>query len=192
MPNPCEITSYEELYRTEPFRTAINLGVEPMKAVLEREPELCRTGFYHYETLSYWREDGEHRVNSSADYKMFFEQERACMLEPRQLHQFNVACAWLQRYGKAYSGTRPRFYTKASSYSLKHAAEWDMSDDVQGKPYITNGAFIAAAIAEGFRIRRQWGANCLINIAIPKPKRIGRKAYDVGGGGRMVIWDGCS
>jgi hypothetical protein len=76
------------------------------------------------------------------------------------------------------------FYTKSSSCGLKHAAEQDMV------LYITNGAFIAAAIAEEFQVRRQRRSpNCLINMSIAKP-RAGQKASDVGGGGRIVIWDG--
>ena len=46
-----------------------------------------------------------------------------------------------------------------SSYGLKHVAEAEIG-------YTTNGAFIAAAIAEGFIVRRVGdGPNALLNIS---------------------------
>jgi hypothetical protein len=132
-----------------------------MGKVLELEPELCRTGFYHYDgPFNYWDGSGEHKVGSPADYEAFFQQERERLLQERELHQFLLARQWLRGFGKAT-------YPKASSYTLKHACEWDMCNALEGQPYMTNGAFIAAAIAEKFQIRRRRNSpNALINISL--------------------------
>ena len=54
-------------------------------------------------------------------------------------------------------------YTRGDSYGIKHIAEREKNT------YITNGAFIAAAIAEGFQIKRAGSAgadpNVFLNIS---------------------------
>jgi hypothetical protein len=50
---------------------------------------------------------------------------------------------WLRQFNK----TKTLNKRSGTSYGLKHVAEEDIG-------YITNGVFIAAAIAEGFRVKR--------------------------------------
>jgi len=54
----------------------------------------------------------------------------------RSLAQFIVARRWLSQFGKLKSLNK-----RGSSYGLKHVAAHDIG-------YVTNGVFIAAAIAE--------------------------------------------
>jgi hypothetical protein len=86
---------------------AIEAG-KAMAAVLEQQPELCRTGFYHFE---------RHSKQTLAEYQAFFEAERARMLEPLQLCQFMVARAWLDRFPKSR-----RFYPDWGATGLNISA----------------------------------------------------------------------
>jgi hypothetical protein len=121
---------------------------------------------------------------SPADYRVFFQQERESMLEPRQLQQFMVTRLWLRRFPKSQ-----RFYP-GSSYYLKHICEQE------AEVYITNGAFIAAGVVEGFQIKRvRSSPNCLINISLIDKLRgleLRLQALEVGRMLGMVIVDGCS
>ena len=179
----------EELLANSPPSTSQGVSstpVEAMKVVLEQQPELCRSGFYYHDRWhgfygAFDPSAGIGRTGSvpPAEDNAHFQQERKKLLEEPCLTQFIAARKWLHGYAKA-----SQFYTASSSYGLKHAAERDM------EVYITNGAFIAAAIAEGFQIKRERnGPNCLINIAIDRG--IGAKAVKVSGGGLPVICDGC-
>jgi hypothetical protein len=59
------------------------------------------------------------------------------------------------------------FNKRGTSYGLKHIAEHDMG-------YCTNGVFIAAAIAEGFRVRREGRSpNAVFNISTAAWRRRG-------------------
>ena len=71
-----------------------------------------------------------------------FAEERAALFEPRSLDQFDKARKWLRQFRKLSSLNR-----RGTSYGLKHVAEPEIG-------YVTNGVFIAAAIAEGFTIAR--------------------------------------
>jgi hypothetical protein len=93
---------------------------------------------------------------SPADYKVFFQQEREALLEKRQLDQFRLARLWLRQFPK--SG---RFHPGSGSYSLKHLCEQEV------ELYITNGALIAAAVAEKFPLQRVRGTpNALIAVSL--------------------------
>jgi hypothetical protein len=79
---------------------------------------------------------------------------RKSIRAPDSLAQFIAARRWLRRFDK-----RKTLYQHGTSYGLKHVAEGTIG-------YVTNGVFIAAAIAEGFRVRRAGdGPNALLNIA---------------------------
>jgi hypothetical protein len=92
------------------------------------------------------------------------------LFEERSLLQFIRARAWLE--GQAKRQTINRIGT---SYGLKHIAEHDIG-------YVTNGVFIAAAIAAGFQIERterSWRVtpNAWLNIstrAFRRPRVWGR------------------
>jgi hypothetical protein len=102
-----------------------------MDLVLERELELSDNGFKRLRGR-----------RSQAEYEAEFLKWREDMRALRSLAQFMAARDWLRRFGKIKALNR-----RGTSYGLKHCAE----DDVG---YATNGVFIAAAIAEGFTVRR--------------------------------------
>lgn len=85
-------------------------------------------------------------------------QSREEMFEQRSIDQFESCCNWLRSFPKTKSINR-----RVTSYGLKHLAERDID-------YVTNGIFIAAAIAEGFRFERV-GPNAVFNIAMAAVRR---------------------
>jgi hypothetical protein len=103
-----------------------------MDLVLEREPRLGDFGFGVCDPRSKTPEE------RAADLL----RNRDLIREPRSLAQFMAARGWLRRFGKIRALNR-----RGTSYGLKHCAEDDIG-------YVTNGVFIAAAIAEGFTVRR--------------------------------------
>ena len=121
-----------------------NWPIEPtrqaMRDVLAANPSLQRNGF------SVGREQSAEEL----------AEERDQMLEPDALAQFEAARAWLRQWRML---KRP----KHGSYGLKHKAEPDAG-------YTMNGVFIAAAIAEGFPVKRQphGSPNADIAIAVPR------------------------
>jgi hypothetical protein len=96
-----------------------------MDHVLEAEPLLSDNGL-------------KYRGLDEQDFIRWREDIRA----PRSLAQFMAARSWLGRFRKIKAPNR-----RGTSYGLKHCAEDDIG-------YSTNGVFIAAAIAEGFKICR--------------------------------------
>jgi hypothetical protein len=87
--------------------------------------------------------------------QQIFNVERAKLLEDRSLAQFTRARGWLRKFSKtkAHNG-------RGDSYGLKHVAEIDIG-------YVTNGVFIAAALAEGFSVKRNYSGspNARFNIS---------------------------
>jgi len=102
-----------------------------MELILEQEPQLSDFGF--------GRSDF-YKTREEAVAK--FREDRESIRDPQSLAQFILARGWLSQFAKLKSLNKC-----GSSYGLKHVAEHDIG-------YITNGVFIAAAIAEGFRVRR--------------------------------------
>jgi hypothetical protein len=76
-------------------------------------------------------------------------------MDPRSLAAFLGSRCWLRQFNKTKTLT-----TRGSSYGLKHIAEEDIG-------YVTNGVFFAAAVAEGFRIKRLSliSPNVMLNIS---------------------------
>ena|SRR5215472_9739085 len=105
---------------------------ETMQQILDAEPLLNDFGYGALE---------EHH-KSAEQIAAEIAANRAKMLEPHSLTQFEAARAWLRQFPKI-----KQFSRHGSSYGLKHAAAYDLG-------YVTNGVFIAAAIAEGFRAER--------------------------------------
>jgi hypothetical protein len=103
-----------------------------MAAVLEQQPELCRCGFYHYERRS---------KETLEEYQAFFAAEREALREAAALQQFKLARLWLRKCPTSRK-------SHSCSYYLKHLCEHEVG------VYITNGALIAAALAERFQIQR--------------------------------------
>jgi hypothetical protein len=79
----------------------------------------------------------------------------------RSLAQFEAARQWLRRFPK-----RATLNTSGTSYGLKHAAEYAIG-------YTTNGVFIAAAVAEGFKIKlsHPGSPNVFLNISMKAWRR---------------------
>jgi hypothetical protein len=115
-----------------------------MDLVLEREPLLSDNGF---KQLRGRRPLAEHEAQ--------FLKWREDMREPKSLAQFMAARGWLRQFSKIKALNR-----RGTSYGLKHCAEDNIG-------YVTNGVFIAAAIAEGFTVRRaEFGSpNAWFNIS---------------------------
>jgi hypothetical protein len=114
-----------------------------MDRVLEQEPELSDFG-YGFSGAEKTPEERRAR----------FETNRQSIREPRSLAQFLTAREWLRQFAKIKSLNK-----RGISYGLKHVAAHDMG-------YCTNGVFIAAAIAEGFRVRREGRSpNAVFNIS---------------------------
>lgn len=121
------------------------MSIDAIKRAIEKCPELTAFGFgvFNEKYLPTAQRDAE------------FRKEREEMFAPRSLEQFERACDWLsgQRRTKQVN---PRAGT---SYGLKHKME-----DAAG--YVTNGMFIAAAIACGFKVARAFGSpNAFLNIS---------------------------
>lgn len=77
--------------------------------------------------------------------------------------QFEIACAYLEALGRPLRG----FNTRFGSYGFKHLAEQWAGE------YVSNGAFIAAALALGFRFRQDAGdgLNCTFNLQARRRER---------------------
>jgi hypothetical protein len=114
-----------------------------MERILEREPQLSDFGF------------------GLADFYKTREEAAAKFCEDRErirdsncLAEFTAARGWLRQFAKLKS-----FNKRGSSYGLKHVAEHDIG-------YVSNGVFIAAAIAEGFNVQRIGNSpNAWLNIS---------------------------
>jgi hypothetical protein len=114
-----------------------------MERILEQEPHLSDFGF----GLADFYKTREEAVTK-------FHEDRKRISDSDSLAQFVVARGWLRRFSKLKSVNR-----RGSSYGLKHVAEHDIG-------YVTNGVFIAAAIAEGFSVRRiESSPNAWFNIS---------------------------
>src|SRR5215813_4530319 len=97
---------------------------EDIQAVMDRIPTLNAFGVGHY--------DGLRQKQSAA----FIESKRAALLDSAEA--CTKICEWLAQIKKT---PEPRMY--AGSYFLKHVVEQEIG-------YVTNGAFIAAAVHCGF------------------------------------------
>jgi hypothetical protein len=125
-----------------------------MERVMVQEPQLTDFGFgIHYCGRK-----------TKEEYEVEFSRERKAICELRSLEQFMAARSWLTQFGRTKAINRC-----GSSYGLKHVAARDIG-------YVTNGVFIAAAIAEGFIVRRiEYGPNALFNISSKawyRPKKV--------------------
>jgi hypothetical protein len=84
-----------------------------------------------------------------------FAADRADMFTERSFEQFARARAWLEAQPRTMHVNR----AAGSSYGLKHVAEDEIG-------YVTNGIFIAAAVAAGFTVERDQGSpNAVFNIS---------------------------
>jgi hypothetical protein len=103
-----------------------------MKNILAEHPDLGNFGFGVF--------DSRHKTASQREAELAEEREVIC--QPRSLVAFIETRKWLR--GKTKIN---KLNKKGSSYGLKHVVEREIG-------YITNGVFIAAAIAEDFNVKR--------------------------------------
>lgn len=81
--------------------------------------------------------------------------------EPPDFDQIETCRQWL----RLYANRRQTFNDRAFSYSLKHTVERRFDH------YISNGAFIQAAILEGYSCRQiRTSLNCLFNMSFPRKR----------------------
>lgn len=116
--------------------------VEAMRVVMAAEPELTDFGFGVYRDAR----------QTDAERRQRFEDDRAALLDPRALNGFVRARDWLARQARTKGLNQ-----YGTSYGLKHVA-------AHSAGYVTNGVFIAAALAEGFKVKRT-GPNAYLNIS---------------------------
>jgi len=146
-----------------------------LKAVLAQHPELVQNGFERYSF---------HLPASRAAYMEMISAQREKFLEPGGVAQFSRAMNWL---ATASIRIRKTLNRKHSSYHWKHVAEAAEGD------YISNGAFIAAAIDMSYKVISvgEYSLNAYINISIPlnwPPKRGADGNYYLPNG---EFWQSC-
>ena len=114
-------------------------------AIMAKEPTLNDFGFGLYV--------GDHRKPLKEQAASLDHNRRALLAS---VDRVQATCQWIEDHLRTRKTINPRY----SSYGLKHLAEKDVG-------YITNGVFIAAMIACGFRYRVD-GPNALFNVAKSK------------------------
>jgi hypothetical protein len=125
-------------------------AADEMRRVLAHQPQLGDFGFGVYDP----------RRKTAAEREAGLAKERNDICSPSALAAFVVTRDWLRQHNK-----RKTINKTGTSYGLKHVAEKDVG-------YITNGVFIAAAIAEGFRVVRIGDTpNAWLNISATAWKR---------------------
>ena len=91
------------------------------------------------------------------------EASRNKMTGDYSLGEFRRAMAFLL----LCCGRRKSINRKVSSYGLKHSAERVMRDLNVAQYYVSNGAFITAAIALGYKVERIEGTpNCFFDVTV--------------------------
>jgi hypothetical protein len=140
----------DELTRAELATAAIDID-----RALELEPQLCDLGLGVPDSP----------LLTPAERIDWFRHERERIREPQSLAQSMAARSWLRRFSKTKALNR-----RGTSCGLKHYAEDDIG-------YVTNGVFIAAAIAEGFTARRT-GPNAWFNISTEAWRSVERSRDD--------------
>jgi hypothetical protein len=113
-----------------------------INAIMAQEPTLTTFGFGIYS--GYRRESPEKRAE-------IFRGDRQALID--EIDRVQATCEWID----ANLYTRKSINPYHTSYGLKHIAERDIG-------YITNGVFIAAMIACGYRYRVD-GPNAVFNVS---------------------------
>jgi len=150
-----------------PTQEQIAAAAGDMARILEREPELGDFGFGVFGP----------RRKTPAERAAELAQNREWMMAPRSLVQFLAARAWLRRFAKTKGINR----RAGSSYGLKHVAEYTIG-------YLTNGVFIAAAIAEDFQVHRIGaGPNAWFNISATAWRRPAQQPQKTKARPRLVV-----
>jgi hypothetical protein len=104
-------------------------------------------------------------IGSHGVYKTLadWETSRADFFSSDAVDMFLKSELWLAQCRKG-----PNIYRGQSSYGMKHSVEaWLKQNHPSVHHYVANGAFIAAAVSNGFEVEEIGGSslNCLINVA---------------------------
>jgi hypothetical protein len=122
----------------------IKAAAKQVARILASEPELGSFGFGVYDASN---KPPQQRAEE-------LQRDRAAILDEYHIHQFIVAREWLSQFPKTKAPNKT-----GTSYDLKHVPEDEIG-------YVSNGAFIAAAIAAGFTVRRIGDSpNAWLNIS---------------------------
>jgi hypothetical protein len=113
------------------------MTIEAIKQAVERFPELTAFGFGVFD---------EARL-SPVEREISFREERQNMFTAQALVYFQKAVDWLSRQQK----TKTSNQRAGTSYGIKHKMEAG-----DGRNYVPNGIFIAAAHACGFKVVREF------------------------------------
>ena len=114
-----------------------------MQSLMDTWPLLTAFGFGSFD---------RHSEKSHEEQQAIYESRRAEMLSPHCLDEFERARRFLRLFPKLKT-----INDRGTSYGLKHAAAPTIG-------YTSNGMFIAAAIAEGFKFKRN-DPNAMFNIS---------------------------
>jgi len=121
--------------------------------------------------LPFWYRDKWRRVSANG-----IEPHGSSKEDPRdpEPEQVSACRAWLREFAAPTKTIR----RERSSYQYKHAVE-DSARALGVSLYVSNGAFIVAAIAEGYRLERDdySSQNALFALTLlRKTKELGKKA----------------
>jgi hypothetical protein len=86
------------------------------------------------------------------------ERADPCPIDPEQV---SICRVWIREY----CTPRKTINTSSTSYGLKHRVE-NFCRNLGTPHYISNGAFIAAALAEGYRAEANGGINARLAMRI--------------------------
>lgn len=132
-------------------RAAFDLDRRVVSRILSERPNLSANGF--------WAESCQSREG--------FVLDRMAMLSLGHLGQFERALAFLI----LCCGRRKTLNRKVTSYGLKHSAERALRGLHLGNAYVSNGAFIVAAIALGFRVEHIVGTpNAWLDVNVVRER----------------------
>lgn len=110
---------------------------------------------------------GEHNISAEGLLPNSREPDGLALNEPDD-KQIELATQWLTKFAKPLKTVRR---TRGTSYGLKHRVEnWAITEQ-QDDPYVSNGAFIVAALRLGYVLKRARGSksgsqNVYFNIAV--------------------------
>lgn len=130
---------------------------EDIHRVMQANPNLTDFGFGIFRDRS--------RLKSRAEREQKFKKERDALAN--NVDHCNKAMRFLQ-----FLDQRKNMNRAASSYGLKHNAEFFLGHLPNvGNPYITNGAFICAALFMGFKVEPcSWESpNAHLNFSMKSP-----------------------
>ena len=152
-PNPMSKKPWPDPMARKPWPNPANYhsdvlaaATAEMNRILDQHPQLTDHGFGTYNDTF----PGAPRETRDAEFK----RDRETIQDDRSIAAFIATKHWLADFPKIKTLNQ-----KGTSYGLKHIAEEEIG-------YVTNGVFIAAAIAEGFRVVCiDGGPNALLNIS---------------------------